>query len=545
MYNMTYSLLIIDDSSACREILASILREDGYLVEMAGDAESGLAQLTRRQPDLILLDIASPGCDGHDLLAHLQSDATTADIPVIVVTRSKNEEDIARAFAAGAKDLITKPLSPAVVRVRVKSVLAVRRLHDELKRSRHAGQTGTQTKSDFIAKVSHEIRTPLTAMLGYIEIMQQDNASLPSGHLESLEVISRNGRHLLDLINDVLDLSKIEADKIELESIWCSPHQILQEAGSLLQLRAETKGISLRVEFDGGLPESIESDPTRIKQIVVNLLGNAIKFTSAGEVRMVARTVTDNRPAAPEDLKFLEIEVIDSGIGMSQAQIATLFQPFSQASLSTTRQYGGTGLGLSITRQLVDLLGGQITVSSVVGQGSTFVVRLPVGTLDGIRLLDSVPMHRSDKSPEDKPANEAPLRNVRVLVADDGPDNRRLISYVLSRAGAEVVAVENGQEAIEAVSAANANNLAVDARPFQVILMDVEMPVIDGIEATIQLRRQGLRIPIIAITAHALGETRESCLEAGCDTFIIKPFKLHDMVRQVADVVAESTPVTV
>ncbi len=422
-------------------------------------------------------------------------------------------------------------------------------------------EIASATKSAFLANMSHEIRTPMTAVLGYADLLADALASCSAcpGHTgcaakqtksEYLAALRRNGEYLLALLDDILDVSKIEAGKLVLEHVRCSPVELVADVRSLMQVRAAAKGLTLDVTFDGPIPQSVTTDPTRLKQILVNLVGNAIKFTQTGGVRLVTRLVpagtgsgattspTQGSPgpntAGPPPVEtpgaMLQFEIVDSGIGMTPAQLARVFEPFAQADGSMTRRFGGTGLGLTISRRLAEALGGTLGVTSCPGVGSTFVVTVPTGSLHGVPLLDP-PIHAWAGRPMRLSVADAelPSLNCRVLLAEDGPDNRRLIAAILGKAGATVEVADNGRAAVEmALSACQAGSC------FDVVLMDVQMPEMDGHEATRRLRAAGFAGPIIALTAHALPEDRQRCLDAGCDDYAAKPINRRQFLEMVA-----------
>lgn len=381
--------------------------------------------------------------------------------------------------------------------------------NQELEHARSKAEAATESKSRFLANMSHELRTPMTSIIGFSESLMNDDPHLPVEQRSSLETIRRNGYYLLELINDILDLSKIEADRMRLERVPCLLPQVVREVVELICPRAAEKHLTLRVEYRNSIPETIETDPTRLRQVLINLLGNAIKFTERGEVRLVV-----GLDAEPADAP-LRFDVIDTGIGMTESQLAILFQPFTQADASTTRQYGGTGLGLSISRRLAQLMGGDISVTSEAGRGSTFSVRITVGSLTGVPHI--APQATSWPGGRPVAANTARLEG-RILLAEDGPDNQRLIAHLLRRAGAQVQICENGRQAWELALAAQQG-----PTPFDVVLMDMQMPVMDGYTAVRNLRDSGYTAPIIALTANAMTGDREKCLAAGCDDYAVKP----------------------
>ncbi|MCG8406667.1 MAG: response regulator [Phycisphaerales bacterium] len=380
----------------------------------------------------------------------------------------------------------------------------------------------TRAKSEFLANMSHEIRTPMTAILGFTETIA-DNVTEPET-IEATEIIRRNGEHLLGIINDILDLSKIEAGKMTIERIPCSPHEIASEVASLIRVRVEAKGLKFNIETIGAIPESIQSDPTRVRQILLNLVGNSVKFTEVGGVRLILR-FTDN-----DSCPMMQFDVVDTGIGMSEQKATKLFQAFSQGDTSMARQFGGTGLGLTISKRFAEMLGGDISiVDTQEGVGTRFRATVTTGPLDGVRMVESPRSTNVVKTKKPKAvANANALAGCRILLAEDGPDNQRLISHVLKKAGADVEVAENGQIALDkAMPAVEAGN------PFDVILMDMQMPVLDGYTATSLLRVKGYTGPIIALTAHAMTGDREKCIKAGCDDYTTKPIDRKKLIELI------------
>jgi signal transduction histidine kinase/CheY-like chemotaxis protein len=399
----------------------------------------------------------------------------------------------------------------------------------ELRTAMQTAETANRAKSEFLANMSHEIRTPMTAIMGYAELLR-DNA-LHADDAAAAETIRRNGEHLLEIINGILDLSKIEAGKLPLDRAACSPAAIVANVVSLMRVRADAKKLPLTVRCLGPIPETIHTDALRLRQILFNLLGNAIKFTESGGVQLLVRLAQP--AAAPPVLQF---QVVDTGIGMNPGQVAALFQPFSQGDAAVNRRFGGTGLGLAISRRLAEMLGGTIAVESAPSQGSTFTLSIDPGPLDAVPMLE----HPGEAVSGIAAVQSCPpvgrrLPDCRILLAEDGPDNQRLIAFLLSKAGAVVSVAENGQLALE-----QALDAVEEGRPFDVILMDMQMPLLDGYQATRQLRARGYSRPIIALTAHAMAEDRQKCLDAGCNDYLSKPVDRNALLDIVARHVEQS-----
>ncbi len=393
----------------------------------------------------------------------------------------------------------------------------------EFERARFEAEAANRAKSDFLANMSHEIRTPMTAILGYTELLDDPNVS-EDERREQISTIRRNGKHLLSLINDILDLSKIEAERMEIETIPTSIWQIVAEVTSLMRVRAASRGLSLEVKFSLPIPETIQSDPVRIRQILVNLVGNAIKFTERGGVCILVSVL---HPYS--DDPTLSIEVKDSGIGMNPEQITRLFRPFTQADTSTTRKYGGTGLGLTISRRLAKMLGGDIEVRSVHEKGTSFILTIKTGNLKNVKMLNDIQECVQELETELTAANPQPMAlSGRVLLVEDGPDNQRLISFILRKVGITVDQAENGKIGLDM-----AVESMTEFHPYDLILMDMQMPVMDGYTATTELRKAGYSGPIIALTAHAMTGDREKCLLAGCDGFATKPIDRTNLIQLV------------
>jgi PAS domain S-box-containing protein len=389
---------------------------------------------------------------------------------------------------------------------------------ETLRQALITADAATRAKSEFLANMSHEIRTPMTAILGFADVLLGNPP--PAEAMESAQIIKRNGDHLLKIINDILDLSKIEAGSCKTETVACSPRQILADVSATMKVQLDAKGLSWTTEIHEDVPNCIFTDPLRLRQILVNLVGNAVKFTEIGGVSIVMQM--DHGVALESKLR---IDVTDTGIGLTEEQIGLIFKPFSQADGSVSRRFGGTGLGLAISQRLAKILGGDISVNSVLGKGSTFSLKVAtqsVGSLTRESPAIDVPSNVSSSTP--------PMKlDGRILLAEDGPDNQRLITHVLRKIGAQVTSAKNGEAAFQ---------LAMESmqvgHPFDAILMDMQMPVMDGYEATRQLRDAGYQGPIVALTAHAMSDDRQKCLDAGCSEYVTKPIDRANLLTVIA-----------
>jgi PAS domain S-box-containing protein len=402
---------------------------------------------------------------------------------------------------------------------------------DELARAKSAAEDANRSKSEFLANMSHEIRTPMTAIIGYADLLLEPGQG-DSERLNRVNTIRSNAGHLLSVINDILDLSKIEAGEMRVERIECSPWQIVSEVASTMRVRAGEKKLHFDVRAVGLLPETVQSDPLRLRQILINLVSNAIKFTNAGGVTLLVGLAeppaeSHTGGAAPAERSgTLWFKIIDTGIGISPDVVSRLFNRFAQADASTTRRFGGSGLGLTISRHLARMLGGDIRVDSEPRRGSTFSVDVSTGRLSGVRRLQ---YNETAQRPPVDGGDPMPTLRGRVLLAEDGRDNRALLNHYLSKAGAEVTVAENGRIACDLwLKASEAGT------PFDVILMDMQMPELDGYGATATLRAKGCAAPIIALTAHAMAGDRDRCLACGCTDYLTKPVNVRQLLTTVA-----------
>lgn len=385
---------------------------------------------------------------------------------------------------------------------------------DELLLAKNDAERANSLKSSFLANMSHEIRTPLGAIIGFTDLLREGNLH-QNERRQYLDTISRNGKALTRIIDDILDLAKVESGKLEMEKVEFSFHQLVDDVTDIFRERTKSKGLYLRSNISEDVPAKIISDPTRLRQILINIIGNAVKFTQSGGVTInVKANITKN------DTTKISISVTDTGIGLTEEQKEKLFEPFMQADNSTTRKFGGTGLGLALSTRLAHALDGNIKIEKCVpAKGCTFVVSF-TATLPLPEKISAISENRKSESYEPNPGERMPLR---ILVADDSPDNQQLVRILLQRYGYTVETAKNGLEAVKMAHRGN----------FDLILMDIQMPVMDGYEATRQLRASGYKQPIIALTAHAMAEERARTMAAGCNGHLTKPLDKTELLRTI------------
>jgi PAS domain S-box-containing protein len=430
----------------------------------------------------------------------------------------RDAESHLHTFIVNCAPVLGSGGKPAGVLISLDDVTQLEENKVELGKAKEKAEAANQAKSDFLANMSHDIRTPMNAILGFTELLKRGYGKNEGDARKYLETIHSSGKHLLELINDILDLSKIEAGHLEVERIACSPYLIAAEVVNVLGARAREKGIALTLAVKGKIPETVESDPTCLRRIVTNLVGNAVKFTERGSVSVVLHFQEEG------STPLLAIDVTDSGIGIAADKLDSMFDPFTQADSSVTRRFGGTGLGLTISRRFARALGGDIVVASEPGKGSTFMTTVETGSLNGIRMLGEKELASLDRSASAEQTRWS-FRPARVLVVDDGPENRELLKLVLGDTGLRVSEAENGKIGVELAR----------REAFDVILMDMQMPVMDGFTATRTLRTEGMKMPILALTANAMKGAEKQVMEAGCSGFLTKPINIDQLLQTLGD----------
>jgi len=502
---MSTTILIVDDEPVNVEYLAGSLQND-YIVKVAISGAKALEIVETTDIDLILLDIHMPGMNGYEVAQKIQDNKKTKSIPFIFLTGDNSEISLIKAFNAGAKDYILKPFNRTELLLRVKNHVDTYLLEKKLKDLSKKALQASRSKSDFLANMSHEIRTPMTGILGFVEMLCKDETDPKK--IKYFQTIRDSGELLLDIINDILDFSKIESGKMEVELKPIDLHKAFEDSAKVFQGIAEAKNIGFRASVATDMPECILGDFTRLKQVVFNLISNAIKFTSQGG----NVTIQGNYN---KESKKMYIGVVDTGIGIAQDKLDTIFEAFSQEDTSTTRRFGGTGLGLSISSRLIALMGGELKVESEIGKGSKFFFEIPV-EICSKEQLDQIAQNQSDEEEHHFDAD--------VLVVEDNKTNQMLMGMILQDLGVRYDIANDGAEGV----------LKAKHKNYDLILMDENMPHMNGIEATKIIREnedEDQHIPIVAVTANALVKDRERFLAIGMDDYVSKPYTEDDIVR--------------
>lgn len=521
---------MVDDRQENIFSLKSLLEDLNVEIHSALSGSEALELMVNNDYALAIVDVQMPEMDGFELAELMRGAEKTRDVPLMFVTAAAKTPNFQfRGYELGAVDFLLKPIDTTILKCKVQVFIELAEKRMLLKQkvrelelakkaaeaAKESAERANRLKSAFLANMSHEIRTPLGALMGFTELLklsdnEQDRATYA-------EVIIRNGKALVQLIDEILDLSKVEAGHLETEMASVSAKDLTREIFHLLEPSASKKNLKLYLQMSSGVPDRIGTDPMRLRQILVNIIGNAIKFTVTGSITVdVSYDKNGVKPA-------VVFEVRDTGIGIPADKSQKLFLPFSQIDPSVSRRFGGTGLGLALSKKLSVLLGGDVElVSSTPDVGSVFRVRIEDRFSD-LKLQLATDKEVPGPSRSLKRQENAILEGVRVLVVDDSPDNRFLVQMYLKKVGAKVDFAVDGQDGSQ--KALNGN--------FDMILMDIQMPICDGLQATKILRSQGYRRPIVALTANAMSEERGRCLEAGCNEYLSKPIDREKLISTI------------
>jgi CheY-like chemotaxis protein len=510
-------VLLVEDDPMMLEMLNALFHGDDLAFTHVTNAGEALCRLEDQAFDLILLDLGLPGLSGFECLRQIKNSTSGRNVPVIILSGQGGVAERVRGFELGAVDYLTKPFEGLELRARVWSAIRTQRTHHELAEARLAAEKAVRAKAEFLANMSHEIRTPMNGVIAMAGLLLE--TQLTHDQRSYVDTIYSSSESLLTIINDILDFSKIESGRLEFESCPVNLRLCIEEALDLLATKAADKELELAYQLEDGVPEQVIGDVTRLRQILVNLIGNAVKFTSQGEivvsVKMAAAMQGQANSTTSGQLHF---SVRDTGMGIPAERLAKLFRPFAQADVSTTRRFGGTGLGLSISYRLVELMGGRMWAESSVGSGSTFnfSLSLPTTKVDAPSVLDH-------KQPQ--------LADLRLLIVDDNPTNCRILALQTNKWGMVTRTAQNGLQALEWLRRGDVFDLAI---------LDMQMPGMDGLMLAAEMRKlqTAANIPLVLLTSMGIRSDSPEFLQAGFATCLTKPIKPAQLFESLVRVLS-------